>query len=182
MLYWLYLRSVEQFDSVMWICFSVCLFFPFAHIFQVVFLFFPLICVLFYFPLKKGLTGLSGRQIRPGKQDMLLLSVIICLSPMLVMGYDLCFQLLLGNYPCRSHEQLCLATFPHVSQGQHFGRKFLCSSFGNHVVLVTYLFPLSCKLHCLIGHICRVIIKYIESPRKDISETQTSGIILWIND
>lgn len=121
MLYLLYLKSVEQFDSVMWICFSVCLFFPFPIYFRLFFSFFLWSVFFSLFSIKKkGLTGLSGRQIRLGKEDMLLLSVIICLSPVLVMGYDLCFQLLLGNHPCRAHEQLCLAPFPHVSQGQHW--------------------------------------------------------------
>lgn len=109
---------------------------------------------------------------------MLLLSVITRLSPILVMGYDLCSQLFLGNYPGRPHEQLCLDAFFYVFQGQHIVRKLFCSLYRNHIVLLTYFFLLSCKLHCLIGHICCAIVKYIESPRKNISETKISGIIL----
>lgn len=51
-------------------------------------------------------------------------------------------------------------------------------SYKKHTALLIYFFLLSCKLHCLIGHIYIGIVKYIGSPRKDMSEMQVSGIIL----
>lgn len=101
--------------------------FSFCPVFQILLLFsFWSVFILFCTQKNCGLACMADRS-RLGNRTCYY-CWLTCLSPVLVMGYDLCSQLLLGNYPCRPREQLCLAALPPVSQGQYTWRKFFCSS------------------------------------------------------
>lgn len=81
--------------------------FSFCPVFRILLLFsFWSVFLLFCTQKNCGLACMADRS-RSGNRTCYY-CWLTCLSPVLVMGYDLCSQLLLGNYPCRPREQLCL--------------------------------------------------------------------------
>lgn len=166
----------------MWICVSVCFFLPFAPYFKlhcsVLFCFWS----VFLFSRKKNffLACLVVRSDEGSRTYYYCQFFLPCTSA----GHGLwpVPSTFAGNYLCGQMSSWVLPlSLLCLKANTLGGNSFVLHGEGNRTVLLTYFFLLSCKLHCLLGHICSAIIKNIESPRKDIFETQISGVILWIN-
>lgn len=171
-----YLKNVEHFVSVTWICISAGWFFLLPCIFGDVVFF--LACFHSYFAHKNIAHWPVWQTDHIGETEhVIVVSYLVfhqCWSWIMTCALSFCWEITLEDHVSSS---ALLLSLPCLRANTFGGNSFVLHRKPYCIVnILFFLFKLQIALFY-----CSATVKYVESPRKDISETQIRRVILWIN-